>query len=158
MDYDNGWGEFSDNFIDRVLVILASSSAPNVVRPATVIVRKLITASPKSHTGKGKQRAQRDSVNNYGFDRVFARILAIGHKAPDEHGSSPAERIFRPIVKRLEGTRDLELSAQSLALINAALRSAHQEGSKRYSDLITVIEALNTRKYVSVSRGVKRVD
>jgi hypothetical protein len=150
MDYDNGWGEFTDDFIDRVLIVLACSSAPNVVRPATVIVRKLITASPKSHSGKGKQRAQqRDAVNNYGFDRVFARILAIGHKAPDEHGSGPAERIFRPIVKRLEGTRDLELSAQSLALINASLRSAHQEGSKRYSDLITVIEALNTRKYVA---------
>ncbi|GMK55300.1 hypothetical protein CspeluHIS016_0203560 [Cutaneotrichosporon spelunceum] len=150
MDYDNGWGEFTDDFIDRILIILASSSAPNIVRPATVIVRKLITASPKGHSGKGKQRApSRDAVNNYGFDRVFARILVIGHKAPDEHGSSPAERIFKPIVKRLEGTRDLELSAQSLALINASLRSAHQEGSKRYSDLITVIEALNTRKYVA---------
>lgn len=113
MDYDNGWGDFGDDFIDRVLIILASSSAPNIVRPATVIVRKLITASPKSHSGKGKQRAtQRDAVNNYGFDRVFARILTIGHQAPDDQGSSSAERIFRPIVKRLEGTRDLELSAQ----------------------------------------------
>lgn len=37
----------------------------------------------------------------------------------------------------------------SLALINAALRSAQQEGSKRYSDLISTVEALGARKYVS---------
>lgn len=42
-----------------------------------------------------------------------------------------------------------QCSPFSLALINAALRSAQQEGSKRYSDLITVIEALGTRKYVA---------
>jgi hypothetical protein len=152
MEYDNGWGDFSDEFIDRIIIILASSSVPNIVRPATVIVRKLIVASPKAASGsaKGKQKArENEAINQYGFDRVFNRICEVGHKVPDDHGGSPADRVFRPIIKRLEGTRDLELVAQSLALINAALRSAQQEGSKRYSDLIAVIEGLGARRHVT---------
>lgn len=115
MDYDNGWGDFTDDLIDRVLHVLATSVTPNIVRPATVVVRKLILASPKpGSNAKGKQRAREgDAVNNYGFDRVFARIVAVGEKLLDEqHRSGPVERFFRAIVKRLEGTRDLELSAQ----------------------------------------------
>ena len=152
MEYDNGWGDFSDDFIDRIIIILASSNVPNIVRPATVIVRKLIVASPKAYGGssKGKHKArENEAINQYGFDRVFARICEVGHKVPDDHGGAPADRVFRPIIKRLEGTRDLELVAQSLALINAALRSAQQEGSKRYSDLIAVIDGLGVRKHVT---------
>lgn len=112
MDYDNGWGDFTDDLIDRVLLVLATSVTPNIVRPATVVIRKLILASPKG-TSKGKGKAREgDAVNNYGFDRVFARIAAVGERVPDDHRSGPVERFFRPIVKRLEGTRDLELSAQ----------------------------------------------
>jgi hypothetical protein len=152
MEYDDGWGDFSDDFIDRVIVILASSNVPNIIRPATVIVRKLIVASPKAFSGssKGKHKArENEAINHYGFDRVFSRICEIGHKVPDEQAGAPADRVFRPIIKRLEGTRDLELVAQSLALINAALRSAQQEGSKRYSDLIAVVDGLGVRKHVT---------
>ncbi|TXT13206.1 hypothetical protein VHUM_01607 [Vanrija humicola] len=148
MEYETGWADFSDKFIDRVIYVLASSSAPNIVRPATVILRKLVIASPKTHgSHKGKAKAREsDAVNVYGFDRIYSRINEVDYQ--DGHAGPAAERIFRPIVKRLEGTRDLEVVAQSLALINACLRTAQQEGSKRYSDLIGVIETLGTRKYV----------
>lgn len=152
MDYDNGWGNFSDAFIDRVIRILASSSVTNVVRPATVIIRKLVNASPKAHGSKGKSKARDDdAVNNYGFERIFGRISEAGMLIDDGQVGPGAERVFRPIVKRLEVQRDLELVSQSLALINACLRSAQQEGSKRYSELINVIEALGTRRHVAVS-------
>lgn len=115
MEYDNGWGDLSDDFIDRIIIILASSSVPNIVRPATVILRKLIVASPKGYgsSSKGKNKArENEAINQYGFDRVFARICEVGHKVPDEHSGPSADRVFRPIIKRLEGTRDLELVAQ----------------------------------------------
>lgn len=112
MEYETGWADFSDKFIDRVIYVLASSSAPNIVRPATVIVRKLVIASPKTHgSHKGKAKAREsDAVNVYGFDRIYTRINEVDYQ--DGHAGPAAERIFRPIVKRLEGTRDLEVVAQ----------------------------------------------
>jgi engulfment/cell motility protein 1 len=71
----------------------------------------------KRDMGKGKARARgsRDRVdtpemnNPFGFGRVWAR-MAVLHT--EEEGQSGAAGLFKVVVKRLEGTGDLELVAQ----------------------------------------------
>lgn len=54
---------------------------------------------------------QEPAVNHYGFERIFVRMCLVGDTLDGEEGSG-GERFFRIIVKRLEGTGDLELVAQ----------------------------------------------
>lgn len=49
--------------------------------------------------------------SQYGFERIFLRMMSVGESLDGEEGSG-AERFFRIIVKRLESTGDLELVAQ----------------------------------------------
>ncbi|KAL7421273.1 hypothetical protein Q5752_004158 [Cryptotrichosporon argae] len=158
MEFEHGWSDFTDDFIDRIILVLASPSAPNILRPATIILRKLVIASPSAqqtegggstYTRKGKARDVEEGINSYGFERVYSRVRVVGNKVPDEQGGTGPEKVFRCIVKRLEGTRDLELVAQSLAFINTCLRVAQQENSKRYTELVGILETLGTRKYVT---------
>jgi hypothetical protein len=54
---------------------------------------------------------QEQPSNQYGFESIFVRMCLVGSTLDGEEGSG-GERFFRIIVKRLEGTGDLELVAQ----------------------------------------------
>ncbi|WWC91077.1 uncharacterized protein L201_006018 [Kwoniella dendrophila CBS 6074] len=187
LEFESGWGDLSDLFIDRILNLLITSSQPNVLRPATAIIRKLVISSPqlssssnnrdgkaglklpvtpygqikKDRKGKSKETSSYNNSNNsndtrdpekidqYGFDRIYSRIKGIIAESESTQGIDGVELFFKVIVKRLEGTGDLELVAQSLGLINSCLRSGHQENSKQYPELVAVLEHLSIRRYVS---------
>jgi hypothetical protein len=51
------------------------------------------------------------AVNHYGFEPIFTRMCLVGDTLDGEEGSG-GERFFRIIIRRLEGTGDLELVAQ----------------------------------------------
>ncbi|WWC72975.1 uncharacterized protein I206_106939 [Kwoniella pini CBS 10737] len=171
LEFESGWGELSDQFIDRMLNLVITASQPNVLKPATAIIRKLVISSPqlnakdnnlaglkmpvtpygqtkKDRKGKSKEVTQ---VNQYGFDRIYNRIKYVvgDDDGTDHRGISGVELFFKVVVKRLEGTGDLELVAQSLGLINSCLRSGHQENSKQYPELVDLLERLSIRRYVS---------
>jgi engulfment/cell motility protein 1 len=81
MDFDYGWGILDDNFIFRVVQILASpQSLINVCRPATAILKKLVEADPLSapgvlaSTSKGTPTLPPGSVYRYGFQIVFDQM------------------------------------------------------------------------------------
>nr|XP_031861447.1 uncharacterized protein CI109_003051 [Kwoniella shandongensis]KAA5528519.1 hypothetical protein CI109_003051 [Kwoniella shandongensis] len=182
LEFESGWGDLSDTLIDQILHLLITASQTNILRPATAIIRKLVISSPqlapetnphiagmklpvtpygavrkdRKSKGKGKEKLGEDeSVNQYGFDRVYGRIKAMGivggHDEEGHDGQTlgAVEYLFKVVTKRLEGTGDLELVAQSLGLINASLRSAYQENSKQYNELVSVLEYVNVRRYVS---------
>ena len=122
MEFESGWEDLSDNFIDRCLQILTTASQPNVLRPATAIIRKLVISSPqvdrsqnRKAQAKGKSKAKEknresftSTVTKYGFDKIYLRMESW------ENGevSDGALRVLRVVVKRLEGAGDLELVAQ----------------------------------------------
>jgi hypothetical protein len=54
---------------------------------------------------------QEQPINYYGFERIFMRMCLVGDTLDGEEGTG-GERFFRIIIKRLEGTGDLELVAQ----------------------------------------------
>jgi len=54
---------------------------------------------------------QEQGTNHYGFEMIFVRMCLVGDTLDGEEGSG-GERFFRIIIKRLEGTGDLELVAQ----------------------------------------------
>lgn len=135
----------TEAFVDRVLHLLVSAGQPNVIRPATAIVRKLVISSPhfsgdihnpkspgpkikRKNKGKEKEQdkgtpattyslvmsptpGQEQPLNHYGFERIFVRMCLVGETLDGEEGSA-GERFFRIVIKRLEGTGDLELVAQ----------------------------------------------
>lgn len=138
LEFESGWGDLSDTFIDRVLSLLMSATQPNILRPATAITRKLVISSPQLQTsisaqattpfhgkgkgkdkGKGKERVTaEESVNRYGFDRVYARMEAVGSQMEEDNGMAGRALLFRVIVKRLESAGDLELVSQRSANTN----------------------------------------
>jgi len=81
MDSDYGWGSLDENFIFRVVQILASPHSPlNVCRPATAILKKLVEADPLSAPGivvgtsRGTPILPSGSVYRYGFETVFDQM------------------------------------------------------------------------------------
>jgi engulfment/cell motility protein 1 len=80
MDFDYGWETLDEDFIFRVVQILASSSLINVCRPATAILKKLVEADPLSapgvlaSTSKGFPTLPPGSVYRYGFQIVFDQM------------------------------------------------------------------------------------
>jgi len=81
MDFDYGWGSLNEDFIFRVVQILASPHSPiNVCRPATAILKKLVEADPLSAPGvvagtsKGSPILPFGSVYRYGFQIVFDQM------------------------------------------------------------------------------------
>lgn len=81
MDFDHGWGSLDENFIFRVVQILASPHSPlNVCRPATAILKKLVVADSRSAPGvvagtsKGTPILPSGSVYRYGFQIVFDQM------------------------------------------------------------------------------------
>ncbi|ORX39155.1 hypothetical protein BD324DRAFT_618673 [Kockovaella imperatae] len=158
LEFESGWEDLTDEFINRVLHLLISGTQPNILRPTTAIVRKLIISSPqvdiarqRAHLrarskGKGKEKETPEPPTSpliqYGFDKVFLRMEGV-------ESTDGAMGVFRVVVKRLEGTGDLELVAQSLGLVNVSLRSAQQDNSPNYPGLVDILEVLNVRKHVS---------
>jgi engulfment/cell motility protein 1 len=96
-----------------------------VLRPATAIIRKLVISSPQTDgKGNGKAKGRANSLetssalpaheelggDRFGFDRVWKRMEQV--EASVEGGKRGTEGLLGVIVKRLEGTGDLELVAQ----------------------------------------------
>ncbi|KAK6906154.1 hypothetical protein I203_100138 [Kwoniella mangroviensis CBS 8507] len=177
LEFESGWGDLSDTFIDRILNIVITATQPNILRPSTAIIRKLVISSPqlssngnnnnipgmklpstpygqtkKDRKGKAKEQSNGNGNGNsdgYGFDRIYSRIKRLVPDNEGNHGFNGVELFFKVVVKRLEGTGDLELVAQSLGLINSCLRSGHQENSKQYPELVAILEHLSVRRYIS---------
>ncbi|ODO06045.1 hypothetical protein L198_01274 [Cryptococcus wingfieldii CBS 7118] len=199
LEFESGWSELSDTFIRRLLSILLSATQPNILRPATAILRKLVISSPSpasasasaadlqsslkpspgyflsGGSAKDRSKTNRNSKDNrqshgaaldskfYGFDRVYSLVKSLplttthpgsgsgSGSGSREEGESikNAEYFYKSLIKRLESTGDLELVAQSLGLINASLRSGHQEGSLQYYELVWILENLGIKKYVA---------
>jgi hypothetical protein len=118
LEFESSWSDLTDLFVDQILHIVVYNSQPNILRPATAIIRKLVISTSQVDTGvrdrKGKGKAGAKPKNEatfdnpFGFDRIFKRM-----KHNDIEGSSNgAAGLFKVVTKRLEGTGDLELVAQ----------------------------------------------
>lgn len=101
--------------------MVVSAPQPNVLKPATAIIRKIVISSKtfeknEQIKGKGKEREHPNTASEaYGFERVWDRLRLV--KIGDGiHGVLETLRI---ISKRLEGTGDLELVAQRQASVLA---------------------------------------
>lgn len=142
LEFEPAWASLTDAFVDRVLSLLVSNSQPNVLRPATAIVRKLVVASPhfsgelanpkapgskvKNRKSKGKEKALTSTPNTVVSDSTHLNETMINQygfektymrmclvgETLDGEEGSGGERFFRILVKRLESTGDLELVAQ----------------------------------------------
>lgn len=82
---------------------IATSTAPNILRPATAILRKVFMSTLPASSAQSADRGR------FGFGDLSARIEQVG---ADIQGESHAENVWKVVVKRLEGTGDLELVAQ----------------------------------------------
>ncbi len=123
----SGLGEVSDTLIDRLLLLLVTATQPNISRPATAIIRKLVIPSPHAAEENATQRTARDKANGkgkkrasdpegshrYGFNRIYGRMELLG--SDELSGVKGAARAMAVVVKRLEGTGDLELVAETWA-------------------------------------------
>lgn len=82
MDLEYGWSTLNDEFIFKIVQILASPhSLINVCRPATSILKKLVEADPMNAPGPVMPSSSRsppqlppDSVYKFGFQRVFQQM------------------------------------------------------------------------------------
>ena len=145
LEFESSWPDLNDKIVDKCLHLLLSASQPNILRPATAIIHKLVMASPESRrlqvqlTGKGKAKEtdpieedtqEKPSSLLLGFEKVFARIQAMGF-AEQGSGSGGAPGFLKVITKRLEGTGDLELVAQRCAteLLGSIVLTWHQPWS-----------------------------
>lgn len=111
-----------------MLALLIHATQPNVLRPTTAIVRKLVISPSQARgegsgwkspalsslsKGKGKGREDEPNTPDLGFDAVFARMEELEREGGSgTAGQEGPERVFRVVAKRLEGTGDLELVAQ----------------------------------------------
>lgn len=143
LEYEASWTDITLAFVDRIIMWISSSTAPNILRPATAILRKIfmstLSASSLSQLptaggatiGKGKARASTPTGQEalrFGFEDMCARIEHVGMELQGGAGGNGgagvsemgsmrtlkggAEYVWRVVVKRLEGTGDLELVAQ----------------------------------------------
>ena len=82
MDLQYGWSTLTDEFIFKIVQILASPhSLINVCRPATAILKKLVEADPMNAPGpivasssRGPPQLPPDSVYRFGFQCVFQQM------------------------------------------------------------------------------------
>lgn len=82
MDLEYGWSTLNDEFIYKIVQILASPHSPiNVCRPATAILKKLVEADPMNAPGPVLASSSRsppqmppDSVYKFGFQCVFEQM------------------------------------------------------------------------------------
>ncbi|EJD43836.1 hypothetical protein AURDEDRAFT_104563 [Auricularia subglabra TFB-10046 SS5] len=138
MDNDYGWENLGNDFIFRIVQILASpNSLINVCRPATAILRRFVEADPRSAPSAGgassshKQQTSAHSVFQYGFDRVY-----------DEMQKAPG--MLEIVVARL-GSGDSVMKLNSMMLVNSLLSHVTEA---RWEQLTSELERLNIRKAV----------
>lgn len=159
MDLEYGWSTLNDEFIFKIVEILASPhSLINVCRPATAILKKLVEADPMNAPGpvmasssRGPPQLPPDSVYRFGFQCVFEQmqrgkgsletvINRLGSAdtamALNRHVSS---LIIQPLAHR----------SSSLMLINSLLSHVNDV---RWDEFISELEQLNVRKAVTVGQ------
>lgn len=157
MELDYGWASLTDDFILKIVRILASPrSLINVCRPATAILKKLVEADPSSASGPLTASSSRGtpapngSVYRYGFQAVFVQMRK-------ERGS------LETVVNRL-GSAEMAMAqyrwvhtkileqpvidmGDSMMLINSLLVHASDDS---WEEFIAELERLNVRKAVVV--------
>ena len=109
MDHEYGWVTLDNNFIFKVVQIIAApQSLINVCRPATAILKRLVEADPVNAPGPlvasssdAPPVAPAGSVYRYGFDVVFEQM----RKEPG---------LLETVVSRL-GTADTALALNRYA-------------------------------------------
>jgi engulfment/cell motility protein 1 len=139
MDLEYGWSALNDEFIFKIVQILASPlSLINVCRPATAILKKLVEADPMNAPGPVAASSSRsppqlppDSVYKFGFQCVFEQM---------QRGKGSLETV----INRL-GSADTAMALNSLMLINSLLSHV---SDARWDEFIYEIERLNVRKAV----------
>ncbi|KAG6381651.1 ELMO/CED-12 family-domain-containing protein [Boletus reticuloceps] len=139
MDLQYGWSTLNDEFIFKIVQILASPhSLVNVCRPATAILKKLVEADPMSAPGptvagssKSPPQLPPDSVYQFGFQCVFEQM---------QRGKGSLETV----VNRL-GSADTAMALNSLMLVNSLLSHV---SDARWDDFIHQLDQLNVRKAV----------
>ncbi|KAG9313017.1 ELMO/CED-12 family-domain-containing protein [Chiua virens] len=139
MDLEYGWSTLNDEFIFKIVEILASpNSLINVCRPATAILKKLVEAGPVNAPGPLLASSSRsppqlppDSVYKFGFERVFEQM---------QRGKGALETV----INRL-GSADTAMALNSLMLINSLLSHVNDT---RWDEFISELEQLNVRKAV----------
>ncbi|KAG8220969.1 ELMO/CED-12 family-domain-containing protein [Butyriboletus roseoflavus] len=139
MDLDYGWSTLNDEFIFKIVQILASPhSLINVCRPATAILKKFVEADPANAPGPVMASSSRsppqvplDSVYRFGFQCVFEQM---------QRGKGSLETV----INRL-GSADTAMALNSLMLINSLL--SHVDDA-RWDEFISELEQLNVRKAV----------
>ncbi|WVO22443.1 uncharacterized protein IAS62_003773 [Cryptococcus decagattii] len=160
LEYESAWADLTDTFITRILLLLIYATQPNVLRPATAIVRKLVTSLPlSSHHNNQPEFSLSASTKAPGFmpglgpglrhDVIGGSTIIKVIREDDEGSVTNVEYFLKILVKRLESTGDLELVAESLGLINTCLKSGNQEGSRQYYELVWILENLGICRYVS---------
>lgn len=140
MDNDYGWENLGDDFIRRVVQILASpQSLINVCRPATAILRRFVEADPRSAPNPGGASTSGKqppgvggTVFQYGFDRVY-----------DEMQRAPG--MLETIVARL-GSGDSGTKLNSMMLVNSLLSHVTEA---RWEQLTGALEKLGIRRAVA---------
>lgn len=148
MDFDYGWGSLNEDFIFRVVQILASPHSPiNVCRPATAILKKLVEADPLNAPGvvagtsKGSPILPFGSVYRYGFQIVFDQMKK-------EKG------LLETVVNRL-GSADTAMAQYSVMLINSLLSHANDA---RWEEFIAELERLDVRRAVIRSMSLHTIE
>ena len=153
LEYEASWSDITLALVDRIIMWITTSTAPNILRPATAILRKIFmstlpasslsqaaVASGSSRLDKGKGTVTSAASSSdgllaghealrFGFSDLCERIEHVGsglHGASGAGGvpelgpirqggltsGSGATHVWKVVVKRLEGTGDLELVAQ----------------------------------------------
>jgi engulfment/cell motility protein 1 len=102
------WEVFDARFTQKVVNVLVHQERINVCRPATAILKKLVTAGSDSDTSKGSRSATPSSTPRLGFEIVYGEI----QKEPN----------FLPTLMQRLGSADTTLCLYSLSLINSLMR------------------------------------
>jgi engulfment/cell motility protein 1 len=117
LDFEASWQDLSDKAIDWILNLLVVAPQLNVLRPATAIIRKLVRSGlqsgvKKNNKGKSKVGAleRNGGADRLGFDEIWERMRGIPGGEDGRHEG--VQGLFGVLVKRLEGTGDLELVSQ----------------------------------------------
>ncbi|KAG6821202.1 hypothetical protein H0H93_004023 [Arthromyces matolae] len=138
MELDYGWTTLDNEFVFKVVQILASpNSLINVCRPATAILKKLVEADPMNAPGTlvGSSRSPPlvppGSVYRYGFQVVFEQMRK-------------EKKLLETVVSRL-GSADTAMAQYSMMLINSLLTHADDFW---WEEFIEELERLNVRKAV----------
>lgn len=102
------WEVFDAHFINKVVSILVHQERINVCRPATAILKKLVTAGSESDTHIGDKSTSHLSTPMGGFEVVYGEM----QKEPN----------FLPTLLQRLGSADTTLCLYSLSLINSLMR------------------------------------